>query len=54
MEELTRDNISQLMAESAVSVSFGQDWACFSEGELALDSIGHRRMHKNGDIIMYI
>lgn len=39
-KSLLETNIRELMADSAVSVSFGQDWACLSEGELALDNIG--------------
>lgn len=31
------------MADSAVSVSFEQDWTCLSEGEIGLPSIGASR-----------
>lgn len=32
------------MADSAVSLSFEQDWTCLSEGEIGLRSIGYSRM----------
>lgn len=46
-KSLLETNISKLMAESAVSLSFEQDWTCLSEGELTLDNKGYRRMEKN-------
>lgn len=45
-KSLLETNISELMADSAASLSFGQDWTCLSEGELALDNICTRRMGK--------
>lgn len=36
-------NIRGVMADSAVSVSFEQDWTCLSEGEIGLPSIGASR-----------
>lgn len=44
-------NIRGFMADSAVSLSFEQDWTCLSEGEIGLPSTGYSKMGqciKNG------
>lgn len=37
-------NIRGFMADSAVSLTFEQDWTCLSEGEIGLPRIGYGRM----------
>lgn len=37
-------NIRGFMADSAVSLSFEQDWTCLSKGEVELPTIAYSRM----------
>lgn len=47
-------NIRGFMADSAVSLSFEQDWTCLSKGEVELPTIGYSRIGQYIKNVIYI